>query len=168
MFKEIMFKMKSTVVNFGILAFIFTNLTVVHADEHKHLNNSSIVIESSWARALPPVVPNGAAYLSIVNHGKNDTLLDVSSSIATNSMVHESYIADGQVSMRHINEIDIATGQHVEFKPGGYHIMLMGLKTPLSVGTHFKITLMFENAGEIEVHVPVLENKGINKGNSHH
>lgn len=168
MFKETMLKMKSTVISFGILVAVFSNISVVHAGEHKHLNKSSIVIENSWARALPPVVPNGAAYLSIINHGKSDRLLNVSSSIATNSMVHESYIADGQVSMRHIHGVDIANGQSVEFKPGGYHIMLMGLKSPLSVGTHFKVTLMFENAGEIEVNVPVLENKVTTQGNSHH
>ena len=160
MLDKVMIKINNVVTRYIAIALIIMgNMATANEFEHQHSDEASIVIEHAWSRSLPPVVPNGAAYLSIINNGQPDTLVKVSSSIAANSMVHESYIEDDKISMRHVGKVDIAQGQHVEFKPGGYHIMLMGLKKPLSLGTQFTLTLTFEHAGEIEVKVPVIKDK---------
>jgi len=164
----------SSMIKYGVFCVILTigNVNVANAHDHKKMNKvsetTSMMIKGAWARALPPVVPNGAAYLSLHNMSdEQDTLLSISSSIAKNSMLHESYLSDEKVAMRHISNLSIKAHQAIELKPGGYHIMLMGLKKPLSLGTTFNVTLEFENAGLVEVPVTVIEQKP-SKMTSHH
>ncbi len=63
----------------------------------------------------------------------------------------------GEMTMREVEFVELPAGMAVQLKPGGYHIMLMDLVAPLELGTTITITLVFENAGEITVEVPVLE-----------
>ena len=57
--------------------------------------------------------------------------------------------------MREVSSIDIPAGRTVELKPGGLHIMLMGLTQPLKDGEMFPLTLTFANEGEVPVEVMV-------------
>ena len=57
--------------------------------------------------------------------------------------------------MRPVNALDIKAGTGVSLSPGGYHIMLIGLSAPLSVGDQVELTLTFENAGKINITAPV-------------
>lgn len=61
----------------------------------------------------------------------------------------------GEMMMREIDELALPAGEAVELKPGGYHIMLLGLAEPLETGDEIELTLSFENAGEQTVTVPV-------------
>ena len=63
----------------------------------------------------------------------------------------------GEMVMQQVDHIHLHAGEPVELKPGGYHIMLIDLVAPLEVGTTIQITLIFENAGEITLEFPVLE-----------
>jgi hypothetical protein len=54
------------------------------------------------------------------------------------------------------NGLQIKPGETVEFAPGSFHIMLVGLKRPLAAGNHVKSTLMFEKAGAVDVEFDVL------------
>jgi len=63
---------------------------------------------------------------------------------------------DGDVMrMREVDGIDVPPGQRVELKPGGMHIMFMGLKAPLKAGDSFPATLTFQKAGDVKVSVKV-------------
>jgi len=53
--------------------------------------------------------------------------------------------------MRPVPAIDLPAGQEVQFRPGGLHIMLIGLTAPLRQGEQVPVTLVFERAGEVEV-----------------
>jgi copper(I)-binding protein len=70
-------------------------------------------------------------------------------------------IKDGDVMrMREVQAIELAPGSKTELKPGGYHIMLMDLAGPLKAGDRFPLTLVFEKAGEITVHIMVEKMSG--------
>ncbi|WP_339846317.1 copper chaperone PCu(A)C [uncultured Halopseudomonas sp.] len=113
-------------------------------------------IAHSWARPLPPVVPSGAAYLHIENRGTTaDTLVAASSPIADKVEVHEHVHVDGLMKMQEVEQLSIEPGADVVFEPGGYHFMMFGLKQPLEDGGRFPLTLVFENAGSIEVDVMI-------------
>jgi copper(I)-binding protein len=59
---------------------------------------------------------------------------------------------NGVMKMRPIAKgLEIMPGQTVEFKPGGYHVMFVGLKKQLTQGEHVKATLQFEKAGKVDV-----------------
>ncbi|MBV8679948.1 MAG: copper chaperone PCu(A)C [Aquitalea sp.] len=109
-----------------------------------------------WSRAMPEASPTGAAYLSIKNTGKEaDTLLSVSTPRADKAELHVHLNDNGVMRMRQVESVAVAAGAEVKFAPGGYHIMLMGLKQPLKAGDHFPLTLKFAKAGTVTVDVIV-------------
>ena len=109
-----------------------------------------------WARASAGAAQNGAVYLEIVNAGSApDRLIGASSPAAAHAEPHMHASENGIMKMRPVEAIDIGPGQHVVLKPGGFHLMLMGLTAPLAEGDSFPITLVFEKAGSIEVSAEV-------------
>tara|TARA_Y100000758_G_scaffold33175_1_gene21791 strand:+ start:2535 stop:3017 length:483 start_codon:yes stop_codon:yes gene_type:complete len=113
-------------------------------------------IDHPWSRALPPVAPTGAAYLSISNHGDSaDTLMGARTDIAGKVEIHEHVHADGVMKMQRVDSLTIEPGATLTFAPGSYHLMLFQLKQPLAAGDSYPITLQFANAGEVEVQVKV-------------
>ena len=69
--------------------------------------------------------------------------------------LHETRQVDGVMKMQHVDGIDIPANGTLEMKPGGYHIMLMGLNAPLKEGDEIDLTLTFEKAGEVKVKAKV-------------
>ena len=117
----------------------------------------SIVVQNAWARQLPPVAKNGAAYLTLYNNGLTDErLVSMSSSISEMAMLHQNLVDEGMNSMIHVDELLIKAGQTDTFKPGAYHIMLMGLNETLHQGQSFVVTLNFEHAPSIKVIVNII------------
>ncbi len=115
----------------------------------------SIMVENAWARATVPSVKTGAVYVTIMDHGAPDRLVAASTPVAGMAELHET-IHDGNVmKMRPIDGLAISSQAPVTFSPGGYHIMLMGLKQPLKVGETFPLSLKFQNAGTIDTTVTV-------------
>jgi periplasmic copper chaperone A len=92
-------------------------------------------------------------FMAIVNNGTEpERLIGVESDIAMKSETHESKVnADGVGTMEHVDFIEIPPGQTVNLQHGGYHIMFMGLKGPLTEGEMHKATLIFERAGRVEI-----------------
>ena len=96
----------------------------------------------------------GGGYLKVTNTGAEaDRLIGGSLPIAATTVeVHEMSMTDGVMRMRKLDKgLEIKPGQAVELKPGGYHIMFMGLREGLQQGQPVKGTLEFEKAGSVEV-----------------
>ncbi len=111
-----------------------------------------------WARATASKAKNGAAYLTIKNNtDKADKLLSGRADAAKRTALHNHVMEKGVMKMRHVMAIDIPAKGMVMMKPGGLHVMLMGLKAPLVKGTTLPLTLMFQNAGEVTVEVMVMD-----------
>lgn len=126
------------------------------AHEYQH---GDLFIDHPWSRAMPATATTGATYLTIRNDGERaDTLLGASTPAAGYTELHEHVHEDGLMKMREMPQVDIAAGEQVEFKPGGYHVMLFNLQQSLDAGTSFPMTLTFANAGEVEVEVQVEHN----------
>ena len=111
-------------------------------------------VSDAWARATPAKAENGVAYLTIMTPTP-DRLVSVSSPVAKKAELHTMEMAGMVMKMRPLAGLDIPAGQSVTLKPGGEHIMLMGLNGPLREGQSFPLTLTFEKAGAREVTVPV-------------
>jgi hypothetical protein len=119
-----------------------------------------LIVSHPWARASAPTARNGAAYLKIESApGSKDRLLGARSPVAETVEVHETTIIDGIARMRRVPEIGITPDQPVDLAPGGMHMMLMGLKSPLKEGDMFPLVLTFEKAGDVAVDV-VIESPG--------
>ncbi len=119
----------------------------------------AVRVDHPWSRATPAGATAGAAYMTIENVGNaDDRLTGVSSDIAATTEIHEMKMADGVMKMRAVTD-GLAVPAHgaVALKPGGYHVMLVGLKKPLKTGETVILTLDFANAGKVEVSAPVMD-----------
>jgi copper(I)-binding protein len=111
-----------------------------------------IAVTDVWARPTVQGQTAGGGYLRIQNKGSSaDRLLEASSGIATGVELHAMSMDGGVMRMRRVEAIDIPATGVVELKPGGLHLMFMGLKAPLSAGSSFPLTLRFEKAGAVAV-----------------
>lgn len=126
---------------------------------------TAITVEQPWSRATPTGATTGAAYLTIANKsGTADRLTGVSSDVADKAQIHQMKVENGVMQMREVTGgLPVPANGSVVLKPGSYHVMLVGLKKPLTAGGSFPLTLTFEKAGTISVTVPV-QAMGANTG----
>ena len=109
----------------------------------------------------------GGGFLSVQNSGsKADRLLGGSTPAAAAVEVHEMRMEGDVMRMREIKALELPAGKRVTLAPGGFHLMLVGLKAPLKVGDKVPVKLRFETAGEIDVVLQVA-NKPAPAGEMH-
>jgi len=138
-------------------------------DASRSYRAGSLVIEAPWARATPAGARVGGGYLKITNTGQQpDRLIGGSLLVAAEVEVHEMTMRDGIMKMRKLDGLEIKPGQSVELKPGGYHLMFMGLREGLKEKQTVKGTLMFEKAGSVEVEYRVAPIGAQSGGHAHH
>jgi periplasmic copper chaperone A len=119
-----------------------------------------IRVEEPWARRAAAMggsgAGNGAVYVMLVNESAEaDALVAVQSDAAGAAEIHETYRDMGMMMMRPVKQIHLPAGRKVELKPGGYHIMLLGLKQDLKPGAAVKLSLRFEKAGAVSAEATV-------------
>jgi len=115
---------------------------------------NELQVSNAWARATPAKAENGVACVTIQSPTP-DRLLSAASPAAKKVELHSMEMAGMVMKMRPMSSLDIPAGQPVTLKPGGEHIMLMGLNGPLRQGQSFPLTLTFEKAGTRTVTVAV-------------
>jgi periplasmic copper chaperone A len=113
----------------------------------------SIEISNPWARATPKGAPVGGAYMTITNKGAEaDRLVGAVSPVAAKLEVHQMSMDKGVMSMRPASGgLEIKPGQTVVLNPESFHLMLLGLKQPLTQGERLKATLEFAKAGKVDL-----------------
>ncbi len=126
------------------------------AQAHEY-HKGQLTIFHPWARPTAEDAKNGAVYLSIKNAGSEaDKLISAESPVAEKTELHETLDENGVMKMRPVKDgVEIKPGSSQEFKPGGLHIMLLGLKKRLTEGEMVPLTLTLAKAGVINVDVKV-------------
>ena len=112
-------------------------------------------VSDAWARATPPGVEVGAAYIVITGGSRADQLVGASTPRAAMVHLHEVVETDGVAKMRAIDAVSIPAGARVTLAPTGRHLMLMGLSGPLVAGQTFPLTLRFAGSAAQTVTVTV-------------
>jgi periplasmic copper chaperone A len=113
-----------------------------------------IRLENAWSRVAMQG-GTGVVYLTITDSGVPDRLMTIAAPVATKAELHESFTEQGVAKMRGVATLPVVPGTPVTLAPGGYHIMLMGLKQPLKEGDSFPVTLGFERSGQVTATVTV-------------
>src|SRR6202051_1100180 len=110
----------------------------VHAQE---VRAGDLVITQAWSRATPGGAKIGGGYLTIENKGSApDRLIGGSADVASKVQVHEMAMKNGVMTMRPLdNGLMIEPGKTVKLAPGGYHLMLFDLKSPLKHGDTLQV-----------------------------
>lgn len=130
-----------------------------------------ISVSDAWVR---PTIGEGkttAAYMTITNTGEMDDVLKaVQSPKAARVELHETKMTDaGVMRMRPLEDgLPLPAGATAELKPGGMHVMIMGLDEALADGAELPLTLEFTSADPVEITVPVRQGKGSGAGHAGH
>ncbi len=132
-----------------------TATTEVHGPIVLVAGTAGITVDKVWARPSIGAANSSAAYFTVTDAGSPDRLVGVSTPAAALAELHESIDDHGVMKMRGIAGVALEPGKPVNFAPGGYHVMLMGLTKPLKAGDSFPLTLRFEHAAPITVAVTV-------------
>jgi copper(I)-binding protein len=118
---------------------------LAHAGHHVAARQA-IAVTNAWARETAPAQVNGGGFLTITNKGQADRLVSASSTVAPTVQLHTMSMDGGVMRMRELPDgIPVPAQSVVELKPGGMHIMFIGLKAPLKPGQSVALTLRFEN-----------------------
>jgi len=134
-----------TLLSFNLLVAGILFYTSVYAGE--------IQVEDAWSRATAPGQEVASVDLTITSK-QHARLIAVSSKVSKIGELHRMVMADGMMKMREVTAIDLPAGKHVKLGESGYHLMLVGLESPLKVGEKIPLTLTIK-----------LDNKHIEKVN---
>lgn len=136
-----------------VLIFAFAVLLLLSACSAEQ----GIAVQGAWARPTAQG-ENGAIYFVIQNNTREtDELTGVSSDVAEAVEMHESKMEGDVMQMHPVETVPLQAGAKTTFKPGGLHIMLIGVKQDLKIGEEIEITLHFKNSGDIKIPVLVRE-----------
>jgi periplasmic copper chaperone A len=102
---------------------------------------AQVTVKEAWVRATAPQQKVAAAYLQL-SSVEDMRLVAARSPIAGAVEIHETRMENNMTRMRPVASVALPAGKAVEFKPGGYHIMMMELKGPLKDGERVPLTLV--------------------------
>lgn len=136
----------------GLIALAFSLVGNVAADGVA----DEITVNDPYLRAVPPVVKTSAAFMQIQNSSDMEQFLVSASTPAAAAVeLHMHTMDDGVMRMRRIAHIHLPPKETVALQPGGLHIMLFDLTSPLNAGDQVPITLTFEDGSSKEISAEV-------------
>ena len=117
--------------------------------------DEAVEVQNAWARATVKGQMATGAFMTLT--AKEGTrLVGVASPVAGVAQVHVMKMEDGVMKMAEVKGgLELPAGKAVELKPGGYHIMLMDLKVPLTKDSTVPVTLLFKDAKGVERKVDI-------------
>ncbi len=162
--------MRPTLTALTLSAILAVSLLGIARAAQRAEGEKTIHLANAWARRAPAMregadaprgapaagLGNGAVYVTIENRGGTpDALLAAATDAARTAELHETINDGGVMRMRPLPKFEVSGGAKLEMKPGGHHIMLLGLTCDLKPGDTVKLTLTFERAGRMTVDAPV-------------
>jgi copper(I)-binding protein len=127
---------------------LFRNLLLIAALGHATAW-AQVRIDNAWARATVQGQKATGAFMKLTAPQATQ-LVAVSSPAAGVAEIHEMKMDGNVMKMRALPALDLPAGQTVELRPGGHHLMLMDLKTPLAKDASVALTLTFRDAKGVE------------------
>ena len=104
---------------------------------------AQVTVSEPWVRATVPQQKATGAFMKLQS-AQDAKLISAKSAVAGVVEVHEMAMDAGVMKMRAVDGLALPMGKAVDLKPGGYHVMLMDLKSQLKEGDAVPLTLTFE------------------------
>jgi periplasmic copper chaperone A len=121
------------------------------ASAHDYVTGT-LQVDHPWTKPTSATATMGQGYMVVRNKGTEvEKLMAATSELADRVEIHETARDGGVTRMRSVMGVEINSGGTLELKPGGYHVMFIGLKRQIKDGEKFKATLEFEKAGKVDV-----------------
>jgi copper(I)-binding protein len=119
-----------------------------------------LVISDPWARGESEAAPECGGFFVVTNKGETaDRLVSASSKAAERIEIHAIKVVGADIKMRQLADgLRIPPHTALTLKPRGYHLLMLGLKVPLAQGATLPVTLVFDEAGSVEVELVIQAN----------
>lgn len=122
--------------------------------------NADFTVTDAWVRGVVKGQTTTGAFMTLKST-EDAVLTSASSPLAKQVEIHEMKMQGDMMMMRPISELPVPANKPVELRPGGYHVMLIGLTKPIATGDKVPVTLNFQakngNKGSIDVQAEVRE-----------
>jgi len=128
---------------------------------------ANVTLVDGFVRAMPPSVPNSAAYMTLQNSGSALQLIGVQASFVKEAQLHTVIEENGMVKMRQVESFTLARDGILTLSESDKHIMLLGLTRPLVAGESVTLVLEFDDGSKLPVSLMVSK-QNMAKINSHH
>lgn len=111
------------------------------------LAHAEVTVKDAWVRGTVPAQTATGAFMTLTS-STEAKLVAVASPVAKAVEIHESMMHGGNAQMHEVAAVALPAGKPIELKPGGHHVMLMGLAKPLKPGDTVPLTLTIEEKGK--------------------
>ncbi|WP_208437198.1 copper chaperone PCu(A)C [Bartonella taylorii] len=141
---------KKAIINV-VCALFFACITLSATAQQYKVGDIEIL--HPWTRATPRGIKVGSGYLYIINHGNTpDRLISISTKGVQTTEIHSMAVVNDIMKMENMHHgIEIPGNGEITLKPGGDHIMFMGLSQPFKLGDKISAKLTFEKAGTVDI-----------------
>jgi periplasmic copper chaperone A len=124
--------------------------------------STALTIRDAWMRQPLGERKDAGVFATIENSGATTrTIVSAAADLADRAELHEMKMAAGMMRMSQVGQIEVPAHGHAELKPGGYHVMLFGLKKVPVAGDTFKLTLTFDDGSTVSATVSVRRDEGM-------
>ncbi|MCX5767746.1 MAG: copper chaperone PCu(A)C [Gemmatimonadetes bacterium] len=124
--------------------------------------NTAITAHDAWAREAAAGRTVTAVFVTVENSGATRrSIVSGKTDVADTLELHEMKANGSMMQMSPVKSIDVPAHGKVELKPGSLHIMLFGLKKPLTTGDTVKMTLTLDDGTKLSVAAPVRKMEGM-------
>ncbi|HYD29012.1 copper chaperone PCu(A)C [Brevundimonas sp.] len=152
----------------ALIAFAGGLAACTAGDKEAGGRSGAVEISGALCRPTPVGRRTTGCYLTLTA-STDDRLLTVASPVAGRAQIHESRMESNMMMMRELEGgLPLPAGQAVELKPGGNHIMLLGVAEPLKAGDTVPLTLTFASAAPVEVTAAVGQPATSDSGHATH
>jgi copper(I)-binding protein len=129
----------------------------------------SVTVVNPYARAVPEGQPNSAAFMVLKNTSNQDrAVVNAHSNASKVVELHTHKKEGGMMRMRQIEKIVVKANSETVLKPGGLHIMFIGLKQSFKAGNKVDLELEFDNGEKVKITAPIKMVAGMMKMKKHH
>ena len=119
----------------------------------------AISIDDPWARGSLRERGNFSVYFTISNAGDFDRLILATTSVAEEIEFRETVVQSDIIRAARLNGVNIPNGTH-SFNPQSAFLLLLRANAVVE-GTVISVELTFENAGVLEIQVPILDPRAL-------
>ena len=154
---------------------LFSSSSMAHSGHDHDADVAIIKVSNAQVREFLPATTSSVGYLSIINHSDTVATLTKATIDGLGRVeIHEHSHVDGMMKMQKVESLTINAHQQIDFKPGGYHLMIFEPQEPLKVGQQRKLTLYFSDGNRVFTNAQVVslasqaEQSQASKQHTHH
>ena len=104
---------------------------------------SQVTVSDAWVRGTVQGQTATGAFMTLKSPA--DAVFKRAESASADKVeIHEMKMDGNVMRMKAVLQLEVPAGKPVELGPGGYHVMLLGLKKPLAKGDKVVLKLHFE------------------------